>query len=239
MPVARQSSSLLPASGPRRSATIDAKSSDGSTAGRASCSGVAVTAVSASGCTISGELGSTASGTEAFAKVEFATLTSVGSVGPACAGAIVAAVSAAQISSAERKEAKNKSRNSAVNHRNSDASLLANTTARACRDTPSRVASFGVSCQEDAPRSCCWTRVSSGRPRGSTHAGRFSDESFRICDIELDRPEILVEPCAIGDESCNLFGTCRIARSNGLPTIASIEVQNALQAGEMPASASH
>ena len=71
---------------------------------------------------------------------------------------------------------------------------------------------------------------------GSTRRGRFSDEPFGVRDIYLDRPEILVEACATGEEIADFKGTGRIGRPNALPAIGSIEIENALQRGSVTAA---
>lgn len=75
--------------------------------------------------------------------------------------------------------------------------------------------------------------------RGQPDSSRFSDESFRRCDIQFDSPKILVEAFSGGDESLHLLGTGRIGRPNSLPAIARAEVENALEAGDMPPAARH
>src|SRR5206468_4671884 len=52
---------------------------------------------------------------------------------------------------------------------------------------------------------------------------------FGVRDIQFDRPQILVEPCAASEEVCNFCGTRRLGRSNALPGIGSVERQHALQ----------
>src|SRR4029079_5527641 len=108
MPVARHSSSRLPASGARRSATIDARSPLGRAAGaaleavsgRISLSGV-------SGAVRTGSLfGSSRSGSVTVGRVAFAAERKGSGTVPALTGAIIVAVNAATISNAERKEAK-------------------------------------------------------------------------------------------------------------------------------------
>ena len=43
-------------------------------------------------------------------------------------------------------------------------------------------------------------RVSPDPLRGSTYGGRFSDEPFRLRDIQFDHPQILVEACPPREE---------------------------------------
>ena len=73
--------------------------------------------------------------------------------------------------------------------------------------------------------------------QGSTHGGRFSDEPFRLRDIQFDCPRILVEACASREEIGDFRGTCRFGGSHGLPSIASVEVQDSLQASHVTAPA--
>src|SRR5205809_4896585 len=68
---------------------------------------------------------------------------------------------------------------------------------------PSRVASLLLLTQAECPPLLLLNRVSPARATGSSRSGRFSDEPFRVRDIQFDRPQILVEPCTLGDELCN------------------------------------
>ena len=54
--------------------------------------------------------------------------------------------------------------------------------------------------------------------------GRFSDESFRLCDIQFNRPQILVEAFSTSEEISDFDGTRRIGGSNRLPTVTPVEV---------------
>ena len=56
-----------------------------------------------------------------------------------------------------------------------------------------------------------------------------------VRDIQFDCPQILVEACATREEIGNFGGTRRFGGSDALPAIAAVEVQNALQAGDVRA----
>jgi len=76
-------------------------------------------------------------------------------------------------------------------------------------------------------------RVSAPRPAGSTRGGRFSDEPFRLRDVQFDCPGILVEACALSEEIGNLPGIRRFGRSGALPAIIPVERQGALEDGDV------
>lgn len=67
--------------------------------------------------------------------------------------------------------------------------------------------------------------------------GRFSDESFRLCDIQFNCPQILVEAFSTSEEISNFDGTRRIGGSGSPPLVTPIEVQDPFQAGKMATSA--
>ena len=70
--------------------------------------------------------------------------------------------------------------------------------------------------------------------RGSRRAGRFSDESFRLRDVQFDLPQIRVESCLLFEEVPNLLGTRSLSRPDRRPCISSAhEIQRALQASYM------
>src|SRR6185369_2277194 len=73
--------------------------------------------------------------------------------------------------------------------------------------------------------------------QGSTRRGRFSDEPFGVRDIQFHSPQILVEPCPTGEEISNFRGTRRFGGTGGPPVVTPVEVEDALQAGDMPAPA--
>ena len=95
---------------------------------------------------------------------------------------------------------------------------------------------LAVSSQENAPRSCCCSAVSGQIVTGSSPRGRFSDEPFGVRDIQFDRPQILVESCPFGEEIRNFRGFGRFGRARPAPSIVAVEVENPLEAGEVPAA---
>ena len=66
---------------------------------------------------------------------------------------------------------------------------------------------------------------------------RFSDESFRVRDIQFDYPQIPVKPCALCEQVRDFGGTSGFGWPNALPSIASAGRQCALQTGNMPSAA--
>src|SRR5689334_20954077 len=145
MPVARQSSSVLPGSGARSSATIVARSPLGLTAGASGAgAGAAVTESTACGSESWGSTeGSSMSGTGTVGTDAVSAGTTGLAEGPAWAGAKETALSVAQISSADRSEANMNTVKRAVNPRKREAeySRLLPQFAPGC--SPSRVASYG------------------------------------------------------------------------------------------------
>ena len=91
--------------------------------------------------------------------------------------------------------------------------------------------------QAECPPLLLLSKVSPGDRSGSTRRGRFSDEPFRVRDIQFHGPEIFVEPCPLREEISNCEGTWRFGRPGTLPDIPQVERQNALQTGEMPPTA--
>ena len=88
----------------------------------------------------------------------------------------------------------------------------ANTCRSACRESPSRVAFLGIGPERMPPALVVVRKLTRSRLNGSTRSGRFSDESFRLCDIQFDRPKVLVEPCTAFDECGDFDGTRRFDR---------------------------
>src|SRR5438270_11677242 len=78
---------------------------------------------------------------------------------------------------------------------------------------PSRVASLLILGTAECPPLLLLWRVSPARRPRSTRTGRFSDEPFRLRDIQFDCPIILVEALALGEEIREFGGTRRFAGS--------------------------
>src|SRR5438874_3070621 len=88
---------------------------------------------------------------------------------------------------------------------------------------PSRVAFLLILGTAECPPLLLLWRVSPSWPPRSTRTGRFSDEPFRLRDIQFDCPVILVEACALGEETRNFGGTRRFARPGRPPGVVSLE----------------
>ena len=83
-------------------------------------------------------------------------------------------------------------------------------------------------------------RVLLPKRQGSTRRTRFSDESFRVCDIYLDLPQIRVETCLLQQELTDLAGFAVRSWSDPAPAIiAAGPIQRTLQAGDMRSAAGH
>jgi hypothetical protein len=80
-------------------------------------------------------------------------------------------------------------------------------------------------------------RVSPGSPPRSTQRGRFSDEPFRVRDVQFQSPRILVKTRTFGEEASNFDGTCGFGGPNSPPGVCPVERQNALEAREMQTAA--
>ncbi len=92
-------------------------------------------------------------------------------------------------------------------------------------------------CNRKCPPLLLLSEVFPAMARRSTRRGRFSDEPFGVRDIQFDCPKILVEPCPPREEIRDFQGTCRFGRSDTLPAIASVEVEHALEGGDVRAPA--
>ena len=80
--------------------------------------------------------------------------------------------------------------------------------------------------------------VSPPKPQGSTQGGRFSDESFRRCDVQFNLPRIRVEPCLLFEELTQIGGTKRSFRAHTAPYVRiSSEIKGSLEARPMFAAA--
>jgi hypothetical protein len=70
----------------------------------------------------------------------------------------------------------------------------------------------------------------------STHRGRFSDESFRLRDIQFNQPQIPVDPSAPREEIRQIDGTFRVDGTNLSPAIGAVDPERAFQASDVPAA---
>src|SRR4051794_3625301 len=66
---------------------------------------------------------------------------------------------------------------------------------------------------------------------------RFSDEPFGLCDIQFDYPRIFVEPCPLGEESRDFYGTRRVRRADAPPFVVSVESKEPLENCDMLSAA--
>src|SRR3954468_21027515 len=74
--------------------------------------------------------------------------------------------------------------------------------------SPSRVASL-LLLQSRMPPALVVEQVFHSASAWSRRSGRFSDEPFRVRDVQFDCPAILVEPCPPGEEIGDFRGTRR------------------------------
>ena len=124
----------------------------------------------------------------------------------------------------------------AVNHQQPGYDFLGITCGSPRDDFPSCVASRSVIRPKDTPRSLV-EPVSGHGSRGSSHRSRFSDEPFRVRDVQFDDPGILVEPCALSEEFVDFDGTGRFGGPRFTPAIRSVRAKDSFKAANVAASA--
>src|SRR5947209_15006691 len=78
-------------------------------------------------------------------------------------------------------------------------------------------------CSAGCPPLLLLSKVFTAVRARSRQSDRFSDEPFRVRDVQFDRPAILVKSRALGEEIRYFCGTCRFGRAYSLPRVSAFE----------------